>query len=175
MHERSGSCAIIVLTVDNECYVANVGDSRAIMSADKGKKLFLLSRDHRPNEDYEMQRIVKNGGGVYQTQHIQNVQFPGDSKLTQQLVLGPHRVIPGRLSVSRTFGDIEAKHPKYGGKEGVVIAQPEISQFTVRKDFHDFIVLGCDGIFDRLTNQQVLDASWDTVNIIKASEVRQRA
>jgi hypothetical protein len=25
--------------------------------------------------------------------------------------LGPHRVFPGRLSVSRTFGDIEAKHP----------------------------------------------------------------
>ena len=45
----------------------------------------------------------------------------------QQYVLGPHRVLPGRLSVSRTFGDIEAKNPKYGGKDGVVIAQPEIS------------------------------------------------
>lgn len=40
------------------------------MSADKGKKLFLLSRDHRPNEEYEVQRIVKNGGGIYQTQSI---------------------------------------------------------------------------------------------------------
>ena len=65
MHDRSGSCAIIVLIVEQECYVANVGDSRAIMSADKGKKLFLLSRDHRPNEEYELQRIVKNGGGIY--------------------------------------------------------------------------------------------------------------
>ena len=70
MHERSGSCGIVVLIVGKECYVANVGDSRAIMSADKGKKLFLLSRDHRPNEDYEVQRIVKNGGGIYQTQSI---------------------------------------------------------------------------------------------------------
>jgi protein phosphatase 2C family protein 2/3 len=52
-HDRSGSCAIIVLMVDNECYVANVGDSRAIMSADDGKKLFLLSRDHRPDESHE--------------------------------------------------------------------------------------------------------------------------
>ena len=67
MHDRSGSCAIIVLVVESECFVANVGDSRAIMSADKGKKLFLLSRDHRPNEEYEVQRIVKNGGGIYQT------------------------------------------------------------------------------------------------------------
>lgn len=86
--------------------------------------------------------------------------------------MGPHRVIPGRLSVSRTFGDIEAKNPKYNGKEGVVIAQPEISQFTVRKDFHDFIVLGCDGIFDRLSNQRVLDACWDTINSIKSNEIK---
>jgi len=25
--------------------------------------------------------------------------------------MGPHRVFPGRLSVTRTFGDIEAKFP----------------------------------------------------------------
>ena len=45
--------------------MANVGDSRAIMSADQGKKLFLLSRDHRPNEENETNRIVGNGGSVY--------------------------------------------------------------------------------------------------------------
>ena len=64
-HNRSGSCAIIVLCVESECYIANVGDSRAIMSSDQGKKLFLLSRDHRPNEDYESTRIHANGGQVY--------------------------------------------------------------------------------------------------------------
>lgn len=31
-------------------------------------------------------------------------------------------MLPGRLSVSRTFGDIEAKLEKFGGKSGVVIA-----------------------------------------------------
>lgn len=61
-HDRSGSCAIILLCVENECYVANVGDSRAIMSADAGRKLFLLSRDHRPTEETEVARIVANGG-----------------------------------------------------------------------------------------------------------------
>lgn len=55
----------------------------------------------------------------------------------------------------------------------MIIAQPEISQFTVREDFHDFIVLGCDGIFDRLNNQQVLDACWDTNNSIKSNEIKQ--
>jgi protein phosphatase 2C family protein 2/3 len=53
--------------VEKECFIANVGDSRAIMSAEHGKKLFLLSRDHRPNEEYEQNRIHANGGQVYQT------------------------------------------------------------------------------------------------------------
>ena len=63
--------------------------------------------------------------------------------------------MPGRLSVSRTFGDIEAKLEKFGGKAGVIIAQPEISSFSLEDNVHDFIVLGCDGIFDRLSNLQV--------------------
>ena len=73
---------------------------------------------------------------------------------------GPYRVLPGRLSVSRTFGDIEAKLPKYGGKPGVVSSVPELSQFTIDENVNDFIVLGCDGIFDRLSSINVIDASW---------------
>jgi len=42
------------------------------------------------------------------------------------VILGPLRVFPGRLSVSRTFGDVEAKLTKFGGNPNVVIAEPEI-------------------------------------------------
>jgi len=77
-----------------------------------------------------------------------------------QVVLGPHRVFPGRLSVSRTFGDIEAKRPKYGGNPKVVIATPDITCFKV-EDNYDFIILGCDGIFDKLSNQKVFKACWE--------------
>lgn len=31
--DRSGSCAIVTFFYGNECYIANVGDSRAIMSS----------------------------------------------------------------------------------------------------------------------------------------------
>lgn len=69
--DKAGSCAIIVLTVETECYVANVGDSRAILSNDNGLRCYDLSQDHRPNEEAEFYRIRDNGGHVYQTQTCQ--------------------------------------------------------------------------------------------------------
>jgi protein phosphatase 2C family protein 2/3 len=44
--------------------------------------------------------------------------------------------------VSRTFGDAEAKLPKYGGNMNVIIAEPDIKAFKVMESF-DFILLGC--------------------------------
>ena len=43
-----------------------------------------------------------------------------------EYVIGPIRVLPGRLSVSRTFGDPEAKLAYRGGNMNVVKAEPEI-------------------------------------------------
>jgi len=39
--------------------------------------------------------------------------------------------MPGRLSVSRSFGDLEAKIEDFGGKPGVLIAEPEIKAFKL--------------------------------------------
>ena len=58
------------------------------------------------------------------------------------IIYGPYRVFPGRLSVSRTFGDIEAKREKFGGNPNVVIATPEIKEFMI-DDKMDFLLLGC--------------------------------
>jgi protein phosphatase 2C family protein 2/3 len=154
-YDRSGSCAIVVLIVDKECFVANVGDSRAVMSAGRGESMMLLSRDHRPNDDRERSRIRKNGGIVYQKPRIRQDQTRPE--------FGPHRVNPGHLSVSRTFGDIAAKLSKYGGRAGVIVAQPEVSVFTIDPELHDFIVLGCDGIFDKIDSENVLDILWNTI------------
>jgi protein phosphatase 2C family protein 2/3 len=49
-------------------------------------------------------------------------------------------VLPGRLSVCRTFGDLEAKIEKRGGNPNVVIAVPDIKSFRITNE-HDFIVL----------------------------------
>lgn len=51
------------------CYVANVGDSRAVMSGDAGAKIFPLSRDHKPSDELEQKRIIEAGGKIYQYKH----------------------------------------------------------------------------------------------------------
>ena len=48
-----------------------------------------------------------------------------------ETLLGPHRVLPGRLAVSRTFGDAEAKLTKYGGMPNVISAEPDIFSFNI--------------------------------------------
>ena len=48
------------------CYVANLGDSRAVLSADRGRKIIPLSEDHKPSEEFEKNRILAAGGKIYQ-------------------------------------------------------------------------------------------------------------
>jgi len=72
---------------------------------------------------------------------------------------GPFRIFPGRLSVSRSFGDPEAKLHSLGGNPNVLISVPEIKSFKIKKDT-DFILIGCDGIFDKLSNCDVVHSIW---------------
>jgi len=166
--DNSGSCAIVTLIVDKICYVANVGDSRAIMSANGGRNVLDLSKDHKPNDEGEAYRIIHSGGKIYQTQ----TKVPKLDGNGEELILGPHRVYPGRLSVSRSFGDIEAKLPEYGGNFEVISAEPEIRQFEITKEM-DWMVLACDGIFDKCTSTEVNQYVWEGVLEDRASDVHE--
>ena len=180
--DRSGSCAIIVIIVDNKIYVANVGDSRGIMSTNGGKEYKIITTDHKPSNEDEYKRIIQSGGEVYQTQtpinsinnaNMDNTNSNSDSALQNeninqndnnnqinQILIGPYRVIPGRLSVSRTIGDVEAKSVQFGGNPQVIIPLPDVFIFDLQKDDIDFIILGCDGIYDQLSNEEILDMGW---------------
>lgn len=135
--DNSGSCAIVVLIVDRTAYIANVGDSRIIMSAKGGRDICCLTTDHKPNDEGEAYRILQNGGKIYQTQTM----VPKIDGSGMECILGPHRVFPGRLSVSRAFGDIEAKLPRFGGNMQVIVSVPEIRVFEITDDM-DYILLG---------------------------------
>lgn len=98
------------------------------MSVDGGRKIYSLSIDHKPTEENELKRITENGGRIYQNSSVVPGTAPG---MPQQVIYGPHRVFPGRLSVSRTFGDIEAKVEKFEGNPKVVIAEPDLTAFQL--------------------------------------------
>lgn len=40
------------------------------------------------------------------------------------MIIGPLRVFPGKLSVTRTIGDIEAKLPEFGGIANCISTEP---------------------------------------------------
>ena len=139
LKDKSGSCAVILLLVDNKIYIANVGDSRCLLSMENGKKYIEVTKDHKPNSPEEMKRIKEHGGKVYQTQTI--IRKARNEKLIGKRIIGPFRVSPGGLSVSRTIGDVEAKLEKYGGNPNVVIANPDIFIYDLNKDDIDFFII----------------------------------
>ena len=81
----------------------------------------------------------------------------------EERVNGPYRGFPGRLSVSRTFGDYEAKMPKYGGNPNVVVVEPEIFEVPVDSSA-DFMLLGCDGVFDKFTSEELVERIWSSTS-----------
>lgn len=78
-----GTTCILVLKHDNHIWVANCGDSRAIMGT--RTTYAVLSRDHKPGDVSEASRIHASGGFVSN-------------------VMGVPRVL-GELAVSRSLGD----------------------------------------------------------------------
>ncbi|CEI95336.1 Putative Protein phosphatase [Rhizopus microsporus] len=130
--DPSGCTAVAALiTDDNNIIVANAGDSRAIISS--GGKAKPLSFDHKPTNEVEMERIIKAGGFV---------EFGR---------------VNGNLALSRAIGDFEFKQSEeLAAEEQVVTCNPDLTEHKITKE-DDFIVLACDGIWDCMSNQEVVD------------------
>ena len=59
------SCFSVNKDGSSKIYVANTGDSRAILvTCEKGEKVVEMSQDHKPDKVAEKARIVRNGGKV---------------------------------------------------------------------------------------------------------------
>jgi len=171
--DTSGSCGLVMVIVDDNCYVCNVGDSRAVVSRNGGKVKQAVTRDHKPSDESERSRVINAGGRIYQNfPTVPNARQFGSTGSVLPVAAGPHRILPGGLAISRAFGDIEAKIPKFGGNSNVLIAKPEITIFKINKAV-DFIVLGSDGIFDVMSNEEVIKCVWDTINTGETSDIHE--
>lgn len=129
--EQSGSTAVTVMVRENQLFCANIGDSRAIASV--SGKVERLSYDHKPSNPEEYERINDAGGWVDCNR------------------------VNGNLALSRAFGDYIFKRNKIRPpEEQIVIALPDVIQKTVTPEW-DFVVLACDGIWDVMSNEDVLN------------------
>merc|ERR1711957_371507 len=84
-----------------------------------------------------------------------------DSEDEANPYIGPYRVFPGRLSVCRTFGDCEAKLTQLGGLANCVTCNPDVHVEKNGVNTLDWILIGSDGIFDKLKNDKINKTVWD--------------
>ena len=98
--DKSGSCSLTAIIIDDLCYISFLGDSRGLYSFDGGKQLYQVTRDHKPADINERLRIERAGGKIYKDTrlkinglkvHVNEKDAPG--------VKFPCRVFPGNLSV----------------------------------------------------------------------------
>ncbi|KRX83102.1 putative protein phosphatase 2C T23F11.1, partial [Trichinella sp. T6] len=127
----AGTTAVIVMLKEDTLFCGNVGDSRAVISA--GGVAEPLSFDHKPVNEGEIKRIFSAGGWV---------EF---------------NRVNGNLAMSRALGDFIYKAcQEKSPKEQIVTAYPDVVSRSLT-DADEFIVLACDGVWDVMTNQEVVD------------------
>uniref|UniRef100_A0A7N1A541 protein-serine/threonine phosphatase n=1 Tax=Kalanchoe fedtschenkoi TaxID=63787 RepID=A0A7N1A541_KALFE len=123
-----GTTALTAMIIESLLMVANAGDCRAVLCR-KGEAIE-MSQDHRPTCESERRRVEELGG------------FIDDGYLN------------GIVSVTRALGDWDMKFPR--GSPSPLIAEPEFRQVTLTED-DEFLVLGCDGIWDVMTSQHAVN------------------
>jgi len=137
-----GSTACIAL-INNQgqkktLTVANVGDSRCLVIGRDGNVKF-TTIDHKPEDAAELARIYAAGGSV------------------------SFGRVDGDLAMSRSIGDYAYKSVAHRGQlEQRVIPSPDVS--VVELDPTDIILVCCDGLLEKLTNEQLADFLTDRLN-----------
>ncbi|CAF3847097.1 unnamed protein product [Adineta steineri] len=128
----SGCTAVVALLHDKQVFVANAGDSRCVICRDG--QAIEMSIDHKPEDPPERTRIEKAG---------YKVTLDGR--------------VSGGLNLSRAIGDhAYKKTAKLPAEEQAITALPDIRTLTLA-DQDEFMVIACDGIWNFMSSQDVVD------------------
>jgi len=127
----AGACVVtsIVRVVGDQrfIYVANAGDSRAVLS--RGGRAQRLSKDHKPEDEQEKQRILDMKGFI-----------DADGRVN------------GLVGITRALGDHHMKGP---GKD-FILATPYFQLIKLTPE-DNYLILACDGVWDVIGDQAVVD------------------
>ncbi|XP_059434333.1 probable protein phosphatase 2C 35 [Corylus avellana] len=154
----SGTTAITVLIVGDTLFVANVGDSRAVIAVKEGNQIVAedLSYDQTPFRRDECERVKLCGARVLSVDQVEGLKDPNIQTWGNEESQGgdPPRLwvqdgmYPG-TAFTRSVGDDDAA--QIG-----VIADPEVSILQLTPH-HLFFAIASDGVFDSLSSQDVVD------------------
>jgi serine/threonine protein phosphatase PrpC len=154
----SGTTAITVLVRGRKIYVANVGDSRAVLAVRRGKKLIAkdISSDQTPYRADECARVKLSGARVMTLDQLEGLKDPnvqcwggeGHDDGDPPRLWVANGMYPG-TAFTRSIGDSVAE--QIG-----VSAVPEVLVVELRRK-HSFFVIASDGVFEFLSSQAVVD------------------
>ncbi|BAF28971.2 probable protein phosphatase 2C 73 [Oryza sativa Japonica Group] len=136
----SGTTAVTVVRQGDHLIIANLGDSRAVLCTRDSKDRPIpvqLTTDLKPNLPSEAERILNCKGRV----------FAMDDEPDVSRMWLPDQDAPG-LAMARAFGDFCLK--SHG-----LICTPEV-YYRKLSEKDEFLVLATDGIWDVLSNKEVI-------------------
>ena len=141
----SGTTCVSVIFTPEKLICPNIGDSRAVLARyNKNEKKYIaldLTRDHKPTELDEKQRIIENDGKIQP--FIEDGEFVGPERIWIK-----EEDIPG-LAMTRSFGD------RVAATVGV-ISEPEIKEFYLDEN-DKFMIIASDGIWEFISSQECVD------------------
>lgn len=154
----SGTTAVTVLVRGRMLYVANAGDSRAVIGERRGDEIVAvdLSIDQTPFRPDELERVKLCGARVLTLDQIEGLKNPyvqcwgteEDDDGDPPRLWVQNGMYPG-TAFTRSIGDSIAE--TIG-----VVANPEIIVLELTQN-HPFFVIASDGVFEFLSSQTVVD------------------
>jgi len=137
---KDGTTAIVAIINENKLIVGNIGDSELII-CNSGKPISLCPVHNPKRNQKEVERIEAEGGKLYNDRLAHPSLNPAIFN----------------IAVSRAIGDIFFKHKDYTkNKPSALTATPDIVSYTLSGD-DDFAVLACDGLWDVMSHQDVVE------------------
>jgi protein phosphatase 1B len=155
--DKSGSTAVSTLISPTHFYIANCGDSRAVLC--RNGVAAVCTMDHKPTVAAEKKRIQDAGGSVM----IHRVN--GSLAVSRALGDFEYKSVEGRGTINFHFWFTGSLHTilkalfvhvcDSGPTEQLVSPAPEIYVETRKPEEDQFLVLACDGIWDVMTNEDL--------------------